>query len=241
MSLKYHPVSHVIFDLDGLLIDSEQYYQMAISKICSQYAKEFTYPTKVLMMGSKPLEGASICIERLGLSDRVRPDDFVNKYEREMDEYCSRIKLMPGAEKLVNYFRQNSIPMAIATGSTRMGFERKTHHLGQILSCPPFSHHVYAGSDPEVARGKPYPDVFEVAARRFVKPAKSRRNILVFEDAINGVRAAEAAGMQVALVPDKWTIPELGTTTAKPTVILDSLEQFDPQHFGLPPFKLSSL
>lgn len=234
MSIRFYPVTHVIFDCDGLLIDSEQYYTLALTEVCSKHGKDFNFSIKTEMMGAKPIEGAITCLTRLGLSGQVSPEDFVKDYERVLDSYRGKIKLMPGAQRLIKYFKQNDIPMAIATGSTRWGFERKTSHIGDLLRSPTFSHHVYAGSDPEVERGKPQPDVFLVAARRFRRAPKCMKNVLVFEDAINGVKAALGAGMQVALVPEKWT--DIESSELKPTLVLKSLEQFDPQQFGLPPF-----
>lgn len=233
MSRQFYQVTHVIFDVDGLLIDSEQYYNLAIGQVCSKFGKEFSYQLKVEMMGAKPLEGAKICIDRLGLNDKIKPEEFVEEYEKALGQYYTKIKLMPGVERLIRYLSHNNVPMAIATGATRTSFDRKTEHLGEILR-KPFSHHVYAGSDPDVARGKPYPDVFEVAAKRFRKAPKSMKNVLVFEDAMNGVKGALTAGMQVVLIPDVWT--DISSIDIKPTLILKSLTQFEPQKFGLPPF-----
>lgn len=166
----------------------------------------------------------------------LKPEDFIAEYEGEMKKSCHKIKLMPGAERLIRHLEQRGVPCAIATGSTQAGFERKTTHLGEIMR-KPFRHHVFAGSDPEVKRGKPHPDVFLVAAKRFKEsPPKDMKSVLVFEDAINGVKAALAANMQVVFVPDKAFFTDLSSVTVKPTIILDSLESFKPEQFGLPPF-----
>lgn len=150
-----------------------------------------------------------------------------------MKKMCPNIKLMPGAERIINHLSQKKVPIAIATGSSQAGFERKTGHIGDILR-KPFSHHVFAGSDPEVENGKPHPDVFLTAARRFKDRPKDMKSCLVFEDAVNGVKAALAAGMQVVFVPDKRL--DLKTVTVKPTLTIDSLEHFKPELFGLPAF-----
>jgi len=88
------------------------------------------------------------------------------------------------------------------------------------------------GSDPEVKIGKPAPDAFLVAKSRF-KKVPDVKQCLVFEDAPNGVEAAIAAGMQVVMVPDP-RIPENLRKNA--TLVLNSLDDFDPALFGLPPF-----
>lgn len=182
--------------------------------------------------GTKPLEGADICLEKLGLTGQIKPQDFVTEYETEMKKNCHKIKLMPGAEALIKHLTEKQVPIAIATGSSRVGFERKTGHIGDILR-KPFSHHVFAGCDPEVKHGKPKPDVFLEAAKRFKNPPKSMQDVLVFEDAVNGVKAALAAGMQVVFVPDKRL--DLSQVSVKPTVTLESLEQLKLEQFGLPP------
>lgn len=172
-------------------------------------------------------------MEALGLKDQIKPEDFVTQYETEMKKNCHKIQLMPGAERLIKHLSSNNVPISIATGAAQAGFERKTGHIGGILR-KPFSHHVFAGSDPDVKRGKPHPDVFETAAKRFKDPPKDMKSVLVFEDAINGVKAALAAGMQVVFVPDRRL--DLSKVLIKPTQILDSLEQFKPELFGLPKF-----
>jgi HAD superfamily hydrolase (TIGR01509 family) len=187
--------------------------------------------------GTKPIEGAVLCLDRLGLTGKVTPEDFVAQYEACMKKNYHKIALMPGAERLIKHLSSKNIPIAIATGSSQSGFERKTSHLGDILR-KPFNHHVYAGSDPEVKNGKPHPDVFLTAAKRFPQPPKDMKNVLVFEDAINGVKAALAAGMQVILVPDKRI--DLSHIKIEPTQTLDSLNDFKPELYGLPPFLDSS-
>lgn len=186
-------------------------------------------------IGTKPIEGALICLGMLKIGDKIKPEDFVTQYEAVMKLNYHKIKLMPGAERLIKHLSLHNIPIAIASGSSLSGFERKTAHLGDILR-KPFSHHVFAGSDLDVKRGKPHPDVFEVAARRFKPAPESMSNVLIFEDAGNGVRAALAAGAQVVFVPDKQFGVDVNKIGVVPTLTINSLEEFEPQLFGLPAF-----
>lgn len=93
-----------------------------------------------------------------------------------------------------------------------------------------------ASDDPEIAEGKPAPDAFLVTMRRFpVKPA-SAANVLVFEDAPNGVLAAIAAGMQVVMVPDLSYSKPPENERHRIAFVLKSLEDFKPESMGLPPY-----
>jgi len=90
---------------------------------------------------------------------------------------------------------------------------------------------VLSGSDEEVKRGKPAPDVFLTTASRFEESPEPSK-CLVFESSLVGMEAALSAGMQVVLVPD----PLVSIRASAPaTLRLRSLEGFKPQYFGLPP------
>ncbi|KAH8037527.1 hypothetical protein HPB51_011911 [Rhipicephalus microplus] len=120
--------------------------------------------------------------------------------------------------------------MAIATGSAAPLFDLKLTRHHDVLAL--FHHVVCAGENPEVKRGKPHPDIFLVAASRFDGKPPSEK-VLVFEDAVNGVTAALAAGMQVVMVPDPRIDEE---HRRKATTCVTSLLEFKPELFGLPAF-----
>lgn len=120
--------------------------------------------------------------------------------------------------------------MCVATGSHKLHFALKTQNHGEIFA---LMHHVVMGDDPEVKKGKPSPDIFLAAAKRFegtIDPSK----ILVFEDAPSGVAAAKNAGMSVVMVPDA----QLDVSHQKEAdQVLTSLSDLDPSGWGLPPFE----
>lgn len=115
-------------------------------------------------------------------------------------------------------------------GSDTYAFGKKMQNHGDFLQM--FSHHVLAGDDPEVKHGKPSPDIFLVCASRFSTKALSEQT-LVFEDALNGVMAAVAAGMPVVAVPDERA--DLRNFSLA-TCVLKSLLEFPLEEFGFPPF-----
>ncbi|VDP03874.1 unnamed protein product [Soboliphyme baturini] len=204
--------THVIFDVDGLLLDTEKFYTIANQKTLERFGHDFTWELKEMMMGRSQKDAVSLLIQRLGLSVTV-------------DEY-----LMPGAERLVRHLHKHRIPMAVCTGSRRSQFILKTqnHHDFFLL----FSHIVCNPDDSEVKRGKPFPDCFLVIASRFSE-APSPQNVLVFEDGKNGVEAAVNAGMQVVMVPDPRVDEEV---RHKATLAIPSLLEFTPSLFSLPSF-----
>ena len=88
------------------------------------------------------------------------------------------------------------------------------------------------GCDPDLSQSKPHPEIFTLCAARF-PAAPDPSQCLVFEDAPNGVEAGLAAGMQVVMVPDHKVTKEFRLAA---TQVLDTLEHFQPEDFGLPPF-----
>nr|XP_055115717.1 pseudouridine-5'-phosphatase-like isoform X2 [Symphalangus syndactylus] len=179
------PVTHLIFDMDGLLLDTERLYSVVFQEICDRYDKKYSWDVKSLVMG---------------------------------------------AEKLIIHLRKHGIPFALATSSGSASFEMKTSRHKEFFSL--FSH-IVLGDDPEVLHGKPDPDIFLACAKRF-SPPPAMEKCLVFEDAPNGVEAALAAGMQVVMVLDGNLSRDL---TTKATLVLNSLQNFQPELFGLPPYE----
>jgi pseudouridine 5'-phosphatase len=137
-------------------------------------------------------------------------DDYLAQRTVAQDARWPYVQLLPGVERLVSHLTAHRIPIAIASGSVRRNFERKTAHLQHVFAH--FSGHVVCGDDDAGGRGKPFPDVFLAAARalgRAVGPneegdavgdaeREERARGLVFEDAIPGVQAGKRAGMNGA-------------------------------------------
>ncbi|KAF7496559.1 Pseudouridine-5'-phosphatase [Sarcoptes scabiei] len=232
VAIELKPVTHVIFDLDGLLIDSEVCFARGIERLLKNFGiNEYPKALQQKVLGMEVARGIEEIIRVTGIPISV--EQFMIMEREYYTEEMLKAELMPGAKRLVDHFSKHNVPMAIATGSTTESYLIKTkRHQDLFEKGKYFNHIVFTRDDPEVKRPKPAPDVYQITASRFpTKPAP--QECLVFEDSSIGVDGAIAAGMQCVMVPDS----RFECNQKNATMILKSLEQFRPELFGLPPFE----
>ncbi|MCA9597586.1 MAG: HAD-IA family hydrolase [Myxococcales bacterium] len=205
------PFTHVIFDLDGVLLDTEPLYTEATQAIVGELGKTFDWSVKGDMIGRSALDGARYLAEKLALP--ISPEEYLRRRKPILDALFTTAREMAGARSLVEML-QERVPVALATSSTREQFELKTGHHDWFSDFDT----IVCGDDPRVKALKPAPDIFLVTARELSVAPES---CLVFEDSLAGVAAARAAGMQVIAMPDPemdasryteahWVIERLG-------------------------------
>ncbi|KFD54826.1 hypothetical protein M513_04260 [Trichuris suis] len=229
MMALFHPVTHVIFDMDGLLINTEDHYTEAHNMLLKRFGKTFTWDLKAQQMGRSERDGFQLVIDQMQLP--VTLDDMIAEMTTYMEQLFPNAVLMPGAERLVVHLSKHNVPIALCSGSKAHFYEMKTAKHKQVFDL--FHHRVLTPDDPDVTHGKPHPECYLTCAKRFQPPPTSPSSVLVFEDSPNGVQAALNAGMQVVLVPD----PRLDKRYRDyPTLCIDSLLDFKPEMFGLPSF-----
>ncbi len=218
-------ITHVIYDMDGLLLDTEPFYTEVHQIIAAQYGKIFDWSVKSKMMGLRAQDSARVLVESLQLP--ISPAEYLQQRKPLLEKLFPEAEPMPGAVRLTEHLRRYAIPQAVATSSDLHYFKLKTMRHRRWFST--FACFV-TGDDPEIKHGKPAPDLFLIAARR-LEAAPER--CLIFEDSPVGVEAGRAAGMFTIAVPDPNMDPQAYRGAHQ---ILDNLNDFDPAFWGLPPY-----
>ena len=207
----------VIFDLDGVLVDSEIWWDEVRTTFAEDHGRAWTAADQAAVMGANSAAWARIMRERLDLElaeaaiERAIVDGVVERYRREG---------APGIEGAVEAVRRIGADRPVAVASSAhaevISAALEATGLTDIFR-------VVVSSD-EVAHGKPAPDVYLEAARRLgSRPAAC----LVVEDSYNGVKSARAAGMTVVLVPNHSVPPAPGAAELA-DVVLGRLADLDP-------------
>jgi pseudouridine 5'-phosphatase len=186
-------VTHVIFDLDGVLLDTERLYTQATQQVVAEFGKTFDWSLKARMMGRAELESAEDLVRWLKLP--ISGAEYLARKRPLLERLFDDTQALPGAEAFVRTLHARGLGLAVATSSSTEYFRRKTapHAWFSLFSV------VICADHPELERLKPAPDIFLLAARELgAEPGVCA----VVEDSLAGVQAARAAGMYVVALPD---------------------------------------
>lgn len=181
-----------LFDLDGLLLDTEPLHSEAWSQAAAHFGAVLPEALQLQLRGRNRFDNAATVIEQLGLA--VTVEQLLEVQQPHARSLMARSRPIPGASDLLDRCRRAGIPTAIATSSSRQAVSwKQSFHpwldAVEVQVC---------GDDPEVGRGKPAPDLFLVAARRLGVEARA---CWAFEDSPAGAVAAWAAGCRVFVLP----------------------------------------
>jgi pseudouridine-5'-monophosphatase len=215
-------ITHVIFDMDGVLLDTERLYTASTQQIVSRFGKTFDWSVKADMIGRPALDSARHLVDALALP--MTPEAYLAEREMILETMMPTAEAMPGARELTQWLRSSGIPYAVATSSAHRIYELKTRRHREWFTTFDV---VVTGDDPRIARGKPAPDIFLLAAAALGVPPE---RCVVVEDAPSGVAAGRAAGMRVVAVPDP-AMDRARYTEAD--VVVDSLTTLTPRLLGL--------
>lgn len=186
----------VAFDLDGILIDTEPIFAEAIRRYLAPRGLKFDPDFMHTMMGTPAAQSLPRFREHFGIADPVEriASECRDLFIAALGDRPA--PLMPGVPAILDTLRRRRVPLCIAT-SSGPEFVRRVFGPHGLLDRFDF---VLTCDD--VQRGKPFPDVYRLAASRFGVPADA---LLVFEDSPNGLRAAKAAGATCVVVPHSHT------------------------------------
>lgn len=211
-------IDAVLFDLDGVLVDTEPWWDEVRIAFAAEHGRSWGPDDQRAVMGANSRGWARIMRERLGLDTLDEAAILGAVVDGVLACYRDReVPRIPGALEALRRIAA-SRPVALASSSHPAVIRAAVEALGlhDVLGA-------IASSD-EVEHGKPAPDVYLLAAERLgTEPARC----LVVEDSLNGVRAGRAAGMTVILVPNESVPPAVGAREAA-DLVLASLADLDP-------------
>jgi HAD superfamily hydrolase (TIGR01509 family) len=203
----------VVFDLDGVLVDSEQLWDAARRELVAEQGGTWRDDATHAMMGMSAPEWSRYVHEELGVD--LQPAAISTAVVERLDRlYRERLPLLPGAREAVIAAAERW-PLGLASSSNREIIDLVLE-LAELGAC--FDVTV---SSEEVARGKPAPDVYlEAASRLGVPPTECA----AVEDSTNGLRSAAAAGMTVVAIPNE-EFPPAADALRLATVVIRSLDE----------------
>ncbi|HZB22365.1 MAG TPA: HAD family phosphatase [Gaiellaceae bacterium] len=208
-------IDAVVFDLDGLLLDTEQVWDDVREKLAHERGGRWHERAQADMMGMSSPEWSRYMHEVVGL--RESPDEIAAEVVRRMEaHYRERLPLLTGAREAVERIAARW-PLGLASSSNRplIDLALETGDLAPFFRA--------TVSSEEVARGKPAPDVYiEACARLGVDPSSAA----AVEDSRSGIRSAHAAGLRVVAIPNAHFPPD-AETLALADVVLSSLAELD--------------
>ena len=209
-------IASVVFDLDGVLVDSEQVWEDVRRAFVTEAGGEWMPDTQRRLMGMNTGEWARYLSQELGV--RMGPDEVARRVVERMNErYARDLPLIPGAREAVRRLGARW-PLGLASSSPPEIIHMVLERAGLADAFG-----AVASSD-EVAAGKPAPDVYLLAAERLgVDPASS----VAIEDSSNGLRSAAAAGMRVIAIPHPRYPPDPDALASAHAVLRD-LEDLTP-------------
>lgn len=230
-----------LFDMDGLLIDSERIYTETTQRLLQNHGKSPIFPMSIKsqMMGRPHPQSSEIFLAWSGID--ITPDEYHKEQRALQLSRFPHVQVMPGARSLVSHLKRAGVPIGLATSSTAQNFALKSTNLKDFFG--DFDAVITGDDERVVGKGKPAPDIFlhclselnQVRAREGLDEIKCEE-CLVLEDGVPGVQAGLAAGMHVLWVPDDEILAihrdQVEEILGQSGKMVNSLEDFDWAYYG---------
>jgi len=180
--------SGFIFDLDGVIVDTAKYHYLAWKKLADELGFEFTHDHNELFKGVSRKRCLEILLDIGNVSASQKQfDEWMEEKNIDYLAYIEKMdesEILPDVPKILNYLKENDIPLALGSAS------KNARHILEKVNLIHFFDAIVDGTN--VSKAKPNPEVFLIAAEQLnVAPERC----IVFEDAKAGVQAANNAGM----------------------------------------------
>jgi HAD superfamily hydrolase (TIGR01509 family) len=190
----------VLFDMDGVIIDSEPLWSKAEQQLLARRNLRYSSQLKTVMMGLDSSEAVGFLIKHYDLKESVS-DVVAERNQLVADLFRQFLRPMPHALQLVRSVQAAQIKTGLVTSSPQdlVDLALSRLNITELFDL------ILSGD--QVARGKPAPDIYLTAAEAL---GVSHENCLVIEDAPHGVAAAKAAGMCCLAISTSASEPELG-------------------------------
>ena len=191
----------VIFDLDGVIVDTAKFHYLAWRKLANDLGFDITETQNEELKGVSRVKSLEIILDWGGVT--LSEDEFMEQMAIKNDNYLAYISgmtksdILPGVSEVINYLKENNIPIALGSASKNARNILEKVGLYQGFDA------IVDGND--VSKAKPNPEVFLIAANQLnVAP----ENCVVFEDSVAGIQAANLAEMTSIGIGEKSVLNE---------------------------------
>lgn len=188
-------IKAIIFDMDGLMFDTESAYSVVHTSMAKKRNKEFNNEIKMKLMSKRANEVMEIQNAYWGQNENT--EDLLKEQDDELIKiYKESVEKLPGLDNLLSFLNENGIRKCIGTSSRRSlaNVLLEKHHLKDEFEF------IISGDD--VDKGKPNPEIYNKCIAKLKLPVEE---CLVLEDSLNGVKAALAAGCHACAIPSEYT------------------------------------
>jgi HAD superfamily hydrolase (TIGR01509 family) len=188
-------IQAVALDMDGLLLNTEDLYEIAGEELMRRRGKTYRYEVRQAMMGLPAPKAYGVLIEAEGLTEdwRMLQSESDGIFEQLLPQ---KLEAMPGVYELLDLLDQLKLPRCVATSSRRSFAEQALSMVGVLERVD------FVITAEEVANAKPHPDIYHTSAQRM---GAATQRMLVLEDSAIGTAAGVAADTHIISVPNRHT------------------------------------